>query len=144
MVDLRRCIGITQIALGIVLIIITTYLSNVFAVSHIQFTEDAAAHLQALDRLGTANGNPVPDYATIDTNYILLSNMYLLLLLNFGISSIVILLAIMMILQGIVNKFAVPKLSIGYKPLVWLGLLGFVTLFIVLIMTQYFVRYYFS
>lgn len=143
MVDLRRCIGITQIALGIVLIIITTYLSNVFAASHIQFTEDAASHLQALDSLGTANGNPVPDYATIHTNYILLSNMYLLLLLNFGISAIVIILALMMILQGVVNKFAVPKLSIGYKPLLWLGLLGFATVFIVLIITQYFVRYYF-
>lgn len=144
MVDLRRCIGITQIALGIVLLIITTYLSNVFAVSHIQFTEDAAAHLQALDRLGTANGNPVPDYAAIHTNYILLSNLSILLLLNFGISALVIILALMMILQGVVNKFAIPKLSIGYKPLLWLGLLGFVTIFIVLIITQYFVRYYFT
>lgn len=144
MVDLRRCIGITQIALGIVLIIITTYLSNVFAVSHIQFTKDAAAHLQALNRLGTGSENSVPDYATIHTNYILLSNLSILLLLNFGISAIVILLACMMILQGIVNKFAIPKLSIGYKPLLWLGLLGFATVFIVLIITQYFVRYYFS
>jgi hypothetical protein len=117
------------------LIITTAYFSNLFAVSHIEFTKNASAEFQLLQ---------APEYATVHTNYILLSNLYVMLLLNFGISTLLMLLAIMMILQGIVNKFAVPKLAMGYKPLVWLGLIGFVVIFVLLMITQYFVQYYFS
>ena len=144
MVDIRRAIGVTQICLGILLIIGTTYFSNLFAASHIQFTENAGAHFSVLERQGLARGDPVPEYATVHANYILLSNLYLMLLVNFGISAIIILIGIIMILQGIVNKFAIPSLRVGYKPLLWLGLLGFITIFILLVITQYFVRYYFS
>ena len=137
MADLRRVIGVTQIVLGILIIIGTTYLSNLFAASHIQFTENAGTHFQALEQQGA------PAYSTIQTNYILLSNLYLMLLINFGTSTLLILLAIMMIFQGIVNKFSVPGLHIGYKPLLWLGLIGMLTIFAVLLLTQYFVQYYF-
>ncbi len=135
MVDLRRVIGVVQISLGILLILATAYFSNLFAVSHITFTENASSHFQALQ---------APEYATVHTNYILLSNLYLMLLLNFGISTLLVLLAIMMILQGIVNKFAVPKLTMGYKPLLWLGLVGLVVIFALLLITQYFMKYYFT
>lgn len=137
MTDLRRVIGVTQIILGILIIIGTTYFSNLFAASHMQFTENAGSHFQALEKQGA------PTYSTIQANYILLSNLYLMLLINLGISTILILLAIMMIFQGVVNKFAVPGLHIGYKPLLWLGLIGMATIFVVLLLTQYFVRYYF-
>ena len=50
MADLRRVIGVTQIVLGILIIIGTTYLSNLFAASHIQFTENAGTHFQALEQ----------------------------------------------------------------------------------------------
>ncbi len=135
MVDLRRVIGVVQISLGVLLILATAYFSNLFAVSHIAFTENASNHFQVLQ---------APEYATVHTNYILLSNLYLMLLLNFGISTLLVLLAIMMILQGIVNKFAIPKLTIGYRPLAWLGLIGFVVIFALLLITQYFMRYYLS
>lgn len=131
---MRRVIGIVQISLGIILILATAYFSNLFAVSHIEFTKNASSQFQLLQ---------APEYATVHTNYILLSNLYLMLLLNFGISTLLVLLAIMMILQGLVNKFAVPPLNIGYKPLVWLGLIGFVVVFVLLLITQYFMKYYF-
>ena len=126
MVDLRRVIGITQIALGIFLIIATAYFSNLFAMSHIQFTKNAGSHFHTLETQGA------PQYSTVQSNYILLSNLSIMLLINFGISSIIILMAVMMILQGIVNKFAIPRLNIGYKPLLWLGILVLLTIFIVL------------
>ena len=143
MADLRRIIGVTQITLGILLIIATVYISNLFAASHIQFTQTASDQLSALERAQLARGEIVPEYATIHTNYILLSNLYVALLVNFGLSALFILVAFMLILQGIVNKFAIPKLSVGYKPLLWLGLIGLVTVFIVLIIIQFFMRSYF-
>jgi hypothetical protein len=144
MVDIRRAIGVTQICLGILLIIGTTYFSNLFAAAHIQFTENASSHFSTLERQGIITSEHVPEYATIHANYILLSNLYIMLFVNFGISTLIIIIGIIMILQGIVNKFAIPSLRIGYKPLLWLGLLGFVTIFILLVITQYFVRYYFT
>jgi len=50
----------------------------------------------------------------------------------------------MMILQGIVNKFAIPKLGVGYKPMIWLALIGLLVVFALLMITQYFVAYSFS
>ncbi len=144
MADLRRIIGVTQITGGIILIIVTVYLSNLFAVSHIQFTQTASDQLQVLERAELARGEIVPGYATVHTNYILLSNLHVALLVNFGLSALFLLIAFMLILQGIVNKFAIPKLSVGYKPLLWLGLIGLVTMFIVLIITQFFMRNYFT
>ena len=142
MVDLRRVIGVVQISIGIILILATVYFSNVFAISHSNFTKDASAHFQDLQEQGIANNEPVPEYATVHANYILLSNMYLMMLINVGISTLLVLLAIMMILQGIVNKFAITKLSIGYKPMVWLGLIGLVVFLIILLLTQYFMQYF--
>src|SRR3989338_7183432 len=131
MADLRRIIVVTQITLGILLIIATVYLSNLFAASHIQFTQTASDQLSALERAELARGEIVPEYATIHTNYILLSNLHIALLVTFGLSALFILIAFMLILQGIVNKFSIPKLSIGYKPLLWLCLVALGTLFVV-------------
>ena len=144
MVDLRRVIGVVQIMLGILLILATAYFSNMFAVSHIAFTENASSHFKVFEHQGREQGESVPEYATIHTNYILLSNLYLMLLLNFGISTLLVLLAIMMILQGLVNKFAVPALSIGYKPVLWLALIGLLVVFALMMITQYFMSYSFS
>ncbi len=131
---MRRVIGVAQISLGIFIIIATVYLSNFFAASQLLFTENAASHFQDLQ---------ISKTETIQTNYILLSNLHMSLMINFGISTIITLLATMMILQGIVNKFAVPKLSIGHKPLVWLALIGLATILIILLINQWFVMRYF-
>lgn len=142
MADLRRIIGVTQITVGILLIIATVYFSNLFAASHIQFTQNASQQLKVLERAELGRGEIVPEYATVHTNYILLSNLYVALLVNFGLSALFILIAFMLILQGVVNKFAIPKLSVGYKPLLWLGLIAMGTIFVVLMIMQFMGNYF--
>jgi hypothetical protein len=134
MVNLRRTIGVTQICLGIFLIIACVYFSNLFAASQMLFAENAASHFQAAN---------VPEEEAIQTNYILLSNLHISLMVNFGIATIITLLAMMMILQGIVNKFAIPRLNIGHRPLVWLALIGLATVLIILLINQWFMNMYF-
>jgi hypothetical protein len=132
--NLRRAIGVTQICIGIFLIIACVYFSNLFAASQMIFAENAAAHFTAVG---------IPETETIQTNYILLSNLHTSLMINFGIAAVITLLAMMMILQGVVNKFAVPKLTIGHRPLAWLALIGLATVLIILLINQWFIAMYF-
>ncbi len=140
MADLRRSIGVFQIVFGILLLFAVVYFSNYIALEHITFTENAAADFAAAERLGVLKEQQVPEYATMHANYILLSNLNILLLVNFGVSSILSVIAIIMILQGVVNKYTMPRSGVGYKVWLWIALSTLVVFFCLLLIMNLVVR----